>query len=173
MSGDRAAVERFYRDSYPILVADLLWLGVHRGEVDDAISAGVLAALNHWDTIESPRAYVRAAAFNHVVRDRQRGQWRIVARLVERGMVRFGAGPETEQVIWEQEEWVKEVLASLPPAQREVMACVVDALRPHEIAELLGKNPAAVRQNLRAARERLKQYLAETNDGWPTGEEER
>ncbi len=56
-----------------------------------------------------------------------------------------------------------ELLEQLPPAQREVMACIVDDLRPAEIAELLGKNPAAVRQNLSAARRRLRKYLAETN----------
>ena len=54
-----------------------------------------------------------------------------------------------------------QLLESLPPAQREVLACMIDMLTPQEIAQLLGKTEAAVRQNLCAARKSLLRYLAE------------
>ena len=56
-----------------------------------------------------------------------------------------------------------QVLKSLPPAQREVLACMIDEFTRQEIARLLGKTEAAVRQNLHAARMRLATWLAEGN----------
>jgi DNA-directed RNA polymerase specialized sigma24 family protein len=60
-----------------------------------------------------------------------------------------------------------QLLNALPPAQREVMAFIIDEFEPVEIAALFGKTPAAVRQNLRAARQKLKsavkgEHAAET-----------
>ncbi|HMH90225.1 MAG TPA: sigma-70 region 4 domain-containing protein [Streptosporangiaceae bacterium] len=58
-----------------------------------------------------------------------------------------------------------QLLESLPPAQREVLACMVDMFPRKEIAQLLGKTDAAVRQNLHAARKSLVSYLAATGSG--------
>jgi DNA-directed RNA polymerase specialized sigma24 family protein len=68
-------------------------------------------------------------------------------------------------MVWEQREWVTLLLKSLPPAQREVLACMTDMLTPHEIAQRLGKTEAAVRQNLCAARKRLVTSLAQMDAG--------
>ena len=54
-----------------------------------------------------------------------------------------------------------------PTAQQEVLACMVDMFTQQEIAQMLGKTEAAVRQNLHAARKRLMRYLAETDDTEP------
>lgn len=62
-------------------------------------------------------------------------------------------------LVWEQREWVTLLLKSLPPAQREVLACMVDMFTPQEIAQQLGKTEAAVRQNLCAARRKLASRL--------------
>jgi DNA-directed RNA polymerase specialized sigma24 family protein len=59
---------------------------------------------------------------------------------------------------------VRLLLKSLPPAQREVLACMVDTFTRQEIAQLLGKTEVAVRQNLCAARKRLARCLAEIDD---------
>jgi DNA-directed RNA polymerase specialized sigma24 family protein len=64
-------------------------------------------------------------------------------------------------MVWEQQEWVTMLLKSLPCAQREVLACAFDSFTPREIARLLGRTDAAVRQNLYAARKRLASYLAD------------
>ncbi|HEY2285200.1 MAG TPA: RNA polymerase sigma factor [Streptosporangiaceae bacterium] len=163
MMGDPADFEPFFRHCYQPLQRDLRSLGANRDEAEDAVSAGMLSALKNWCQVESPYAYVRTAALRHLIKGRQRGQLRIARRLVARGTVGRGREPVPDQVIWEQQEWVKEVLASLPEAQRAVLACAVDTLTPQETARLLGKSPDAVRQCLRAARERLRKELAETN----------
>lgn len=54
-----------------------------------------------------------------------------------------------------------QILSSLPPAQREVLALVVDGFTPVEIARMLGGTAVAVRQNLRAARVKLTMTLLE------------
>ena len=63
--------------------------------------------------------------------------------------------------MWEDSQWVRELLNSLPPRQQEVMALIIDEFRPAEIAALLGKDAAAVRQNLLAARRRLRTAISE------------
>ena len=67
----------------------------------------------------------------------------------------------------EETQYVLDVLRALPRAQREVMAWTVDGYEPAEIAELIGKNPATVRTNLRHARKALLRLLQ------PPGTEER
>jgi DNA-directed RNA polymerase specialized sigma24 family protein len=62
--------------------------------------------------------------------------------------------------VWEDQEWVVQVLSSLPAGQRAVMALVVDGFTPAEIAVRLGRSPAAVRQCLMAARRRLRETVA-------------
>lgn len=57
---------------------------------------------------------------------------------------------------------MKLLLKALPPAQREVVACMIDTFTLQEIAQMLGKTEATVRQNLCAARKRLRSYLAGT-----------
>jgi DNA-directed RNA polymerase specialized sigma24 family protein len=66
--------------------------------------------------------------------------------------------------VWEQREWVRLLLKSLPPAQREVLACMASMFTQQETAQRLGKTEAAVRQNLCAARKRLARCLAEMDD---------
>jgi DNA-directed RNA polymerase specialized sigma24 family protein len=58
--------------------------------------------------------------------------------------------------IWENWQWVNQLLSSLPPAQREVLTYVVKGFKPAEVAILLGKTPASVRKNLQLAVERLR-----------------
>jgi DNA-directed RNA polymerase specialized sigma24 family protein len=60
---------------------------------------------------------------------------------------------------------VTQLLKSLPSAQREVVACMIDEFTRQEIAQLLGQTEAAVRQNLCAARARLATWLAH-GDRW-------
>jgi|HubBroStandDraft_5_1064220.scaffolds.fasta_scaffold391928_1 RNA polymerase sigma factor (sigma-70 family) len=161
--------EEFFRSSYRPLVRDVIFAGAHHDEAEDAVSAAMVEVLERWDTIQNPLAYARRTAINHAIRTRQRGTSRIAGRLVERGNV----PPESDQdpglLVWEQQEWVTLLLKSLPQAERQALACVVDSFRPQEIALLLGKTEAAVRQNLHAARKRLAERLGRTG----TREEDR
>jgi RNA polymerase sigma factor (sigma-70 family) len=71
--------------------------------------------------------------------------------------------------VWEDRQWVTQLLNGLPPAQREAMALIVDEYSPTEIAQLLGASPEAVRQRLYVARQRLENEInhARSNE-YPT-----
>src|SRR5262249_61123587 len=95
--------------------------------------------LQRWDTIRHPRAYARRAAISNLIKNKQRGSQRIQERLIERGDVPLEHDMDPGLTVWEQREWVTLLLKSLPPAQREVLACMVDMFTRQEIAQLLGQ----------------------------------
>jgi RNA polymerase sigma factor (sigma-70 family) len=167
--------EAFFRDQYPRLLKGIIVLAA--GDVDlatEAMGEAMAVACERWDSIENPPAYLYKVAANWLIKQKRKARRTIP---MPSGEIGEKLNHATAQPIWEQWPWVMELLEQLPPAQREVMACIVDGLRPAEIAELLGKDPAAVRQNLSAARRRLRKYLAETNGAGITatkhGEEPR
>lgn len=155
------AFEEFFRDSYRSLVRDVIFAGGDPHEAEDAVSAAMTEVFQRWDTIRHPRAYARRAAISNLIKNKQRGPQRIRERLIERGDVPLEHDMDPGLTVWEQREWVTLLLKSLPPAQREVLACMVDMFTRQEIAQLLGKTEAAVRQNLHAARKTLASRLAE------------
>jgi RNA polymerase sigma factor (sigma-70 family) len=167
--------EEFFRQAYRPLVRDVIFAGWDPHDAEEAVAAAMTDVLQRWDAITNPRAYARRAAISHLINNKRRGLLRITERLVQRG----GIPPEHDLdpglTVWEQQEWVSLLLKSLPPAQQEVLACMVDMLAQEEIAQLLGKTEAAVRQNLRAARKRLVNCLAEADDakGTASGGEAR
>ena len=173
MSGAKAslpvsAFEEFFRDAYRPLVRDVIFAGGKPHEAEDAASSAMVEVFRRWNEIENPRAYARRAAISNLIKDKQRGLQRIRDRLIERGDVPLEHDLDPGLVVWEQQEWVTLLLKSLPPAQQEVLACMVDMLSRQEIAQLLGKTEAAVRQNLCAVRKRLASCLAETDDTEPS-----
>ena len=163
-----AAFEEFFRIAYTPLLQNIIFACGNRPEAEDAVSAAMTEVLQRWDSIENPRAYARRAALSNLIKNKQRGLQRIRERLIQRGDVPLEHDLDPGLLIWEQQEWVTQLLNSLPPAQREVLACMVDMFTPQEIAQLLGKTEAAVRQNLRAARQNLASCFAEAD-----GEEAR
>jgi RNA polymerase sigma factor (sigma-70 family) len=153
--------EDLYRDAYQPLLRDATFVGGNPYEAEDAVSAALEEVLRRWDRIENPRAYARRATISNLIKNRQRGQQRLQARMIQRGDYQPERDLDPGLTVWEQQEWVMQLLKSLPEAQREVLACMIDMLTPKEIAQLLGKTEAAVRQNLCAARKSLTSYLAE------------
>lgn len=148
----------FFRASYRRLLRTALYAGAGEQEAEDAISAAMEDILCRWSEVEYPYPYARRAMLNHFYKARTRGLDRIRQRQVERGDTPRD-GVDTALTVWEDREWVDQLLTSLPPAQRQVMDGVLADLTTAEIGELLGKTPAAVRQNLAAARERLRAAL--------------
>jgi RNA polymerase sigma factor (sigma-70 family) len=155
------AFGEFFRNAYQPLVRDVIFAGATPEEAEDAVAAAMVEVLKRWDEIGHPRAYARQAAINKMYQSRQRGLGRLRERLIERGDVLAEGGLDPGLLVWEQQEWVTLLLKSLPQAQREVLACMVDMFTPPEIAGLLGKTEAAVRQNLCAARKKLTRRLGE------------
>jgi RNA polymerase sigma factor (sigma-70 family) len=157
------AFEEFFRDAYQPLVRDVIFAGGAPNEAEDAVCAAMTEVLQRWDTIENPRGYARRVAITSLIKGRQRGLKRIRERLIQRGNIPPEHELDSSLTAWEEQEWVTMLLKSLPQAQREVLACMVDMLTRQEIAQLLGKTEAAVRQNLCAARKNLARYLVETD----------
>jgi RNA polymerase sigma factor (sigma-70 family) len=162
MNGGRPEFERFFRANYRRLLLIVVVLANGQvPEAEDALQGALIAADRRWDSISYPQAWICRVAYHNLLRARQAQQ--------RETPVSFEAGsgepsPVTGQEIWEQQEWVTEILKLLSPAEREVMALILDGLPPAEIGRLLGKTSPAVRQNLRAARRRLKEHLADPND---------
>jgi RNA polymerase sigma factor (sigma-70 family) len=159
------AFEDLFRDAYQPLLRDAIFAGGNPHEAEDAVSAALEEVLRRWDRIENPRAYARRATISNLIKNRQRGQQRIRERMIQRGDYPLERDLDPGLTVWEGQEWVMQLLASLPAAQREVLACVVDMFPRKEIAQLLGKTDAAVRQNLCAARKSLLSYLAQAPAG--------
>jgi RNA polymerase sigma factor (sigma-70 family) len=152
--------EDLFRDAYRGLLRDAIFAGGNLHEAEDAVSAALEEVLRRWDRIDDPRAYARRATISTLIKNKQRGQQRIRDRMIQRGAYLTAHDLDPGLTVWEEQEWVMQLLESLPPAQREVLACLVDTFPRKEIAWLLGKTDAAVRQNLCAARKSLGSQLA-------------
>jgi RNA polymerase sigma factor (sigma-70 family) len=157
--------EELFRDAYQALLRDAIFAGGNLHEAEDAVSAALEEVLRRWDRIDNPRAYARRATISLLIKNKARGQQRIRDRIIQRGEYPIEHDLDPGLTVWEEQEWVMQLLESLPPAQREVVACMVDMFPRKEIAQLLGKTDAAVRQNLCAARKSLVSYLAATGTG--------
>lgn len=151
-----AQLEAFFREAYRPLVRIALYAGGTREEAEDAASDVIEDVTRRWDKIAKPLAYARKAVVSNLIKEKTRGMDRDRRRQVEPGLGAPEAGDDRELTLWEDVQWVVQLLNALPPAQRDVMAFIVDEFAPAEIAALFGKTPEAVRQNLRAARQRLK-----------------
>jgi RNA polymerase sigma factor (sigma-70 family) len=165
--------EELFRDAYQALLRDAIFAGGDLHEAEDAVSAALEEVLRRWDRIDNPRAYARRATISLLIKNKERGQQRIRDRIVQRGEYPTEHDLDPGLTVWEEQEWVMQLLESLPAAQREVLACMVDMFPRKEIAQLLGKTDAAVRQNLCAARKSLVSHLAATGPGScpPAGED--
>lgn len=153
--GDRLGGDRsqdfavFYASSYRAVLTATLAVGGSLPEAEDAVQEAMKELLRAWERVTSPYSYVRTAAVRRVIRARRRD--RAIASLAWP----VADDPGGRLTLWEDREWVTQFLRSLPPAQREVIALLVDEFSPGEIAALLGKTEDAVRQNLYATRRRL------------------
>ena len=145
----------FFRSSYRLVVQTVTYAGATETEADEAAAAAMEDVLRHWDRISLPRAYARKAAVSHFLKEKQRGNDRTRHRLAGLAEARQDGALDPGLTVWEDRQWVDQLLGSLPAAQREVMGFIVDGFAPSEVAALLGKTPEAVRQNLKAARTRL------------------
>ncbi|GAA2362535.1 hypothetical protein GCM10010170_058700 [Dactylosporangium salmoneum] len=149
----------FFDSTYPLLVKVAMASGASLYEAEDAADEVMEDIYRRWGTITQPRAYARRAVLNAVAKAKKRDGER-VGRTIASGHVTPEADDGTDLCAWENREWVLQHLNTLPPAQREVMAGVVDDLSTAELAEALGKTEPTIRKNLQWARERLKIELA-------------
>lgn len=154
--GDRLeGFEDFYRHDYRLLIKVVMAAGATPDEADEAVDQTMEEVLRRWRQLEHPRGFARRAVVTNFVKRKMRDRERLV-RTIEGGHVTPQCEDDRGLNVWEDKQWVDQLLERLPPAQRDVMRYVVDGLRPSEIADLLGKTPEAIRKNLQLARERLR-----------------
>jgi len=161
------ACQEFFRGAYRKLLTVAMYVGATEGEAEDAVASAMEDVFRRWSEIANPLAYARKATVSNFLKDKGR-QDRLIRRVIERREAP-GGDQDSGLTVWEDREWVTQLLNALSPAQREVMVLVVDEFRPAEVAQLLGTTPAAVRQNLYAARRRLIQSLTEQGSAESAG----
>ncbi len=149
----------FFREHYRDLLKVAMYAGATMHEADEATAAVMKEILRRWDEVDDPLAYARRAVVSNFVKEKTRGLDRVRRRQVERGAGTVAGREDRSLTVWEDREWVMQMLRSLPPGQRDVMAFIVDGFTSTEIAALLGRSPDAVRQSLCGARQRLKEAL--------------
>jgi RNA polymerase sigma-70 factor (ECF subfamily) len=156
-----AGFTTFFKEHQRSLIQTAMYAGATRQEARLAAQDAMTDVLKRWSDIDNPLAYARKAVLSCFVKSKKHGLDRVRVKLVQQGAGTPAAQPDQNLTAWEDKQWVCQLLNSLPPKQRDVMALVVDGFEPSEIAALLGRSPEAVRQNLREARTRLKQTLEE------------
>jgi len=153
----RAEWEACYRKEMPQLIRYLMKCF---GESDmrdaaDAAQSAFAELFTKWNTIRSPRAWLRTVAFRQMLR--QPAEYPLDAHS-EPSVLPASSPLELR----EQEQQVLSALRQLPLAQRQVMALVYDQFSCQEIAEITGKNEAAVRKNIERARAAMREILEVT-----------
>jgi RNA polymerase sigma factor (sigma-70 family) len=154
----------FYRAHHRALLRTAMYVGATEPEAEDALAETMKEMLRRWPEVTNPLAYAHRAVVSNFVKDRTRGLGRVRRRMVEQGAGLSQGADDPGLTTAEGIEWVRQLLAPLPPGERAVMALVVDGYTPTEIAERLGRSPQAVRHSLSDARRRLKQLLRQ-HDG--------
>ena len=157
-----ASFPEFYRTSDKAILKKLMVFGASKHEAEEALSKAMEEVMRRWPDLTNPRSYATRAALNAFYKLREAGNRR---RAVEQGLAEQEAVEDPRLSLWEDHDWVTAMLQRLPPAQREAFRLhEFDGFDTAEIAELLGKTPAAVRQNLCLARKRLKRELGNYPD---------
>lgn len=151
--------EEFFRPGYRQLITTAMYAGATRQEADEAAAAAMQEVLRRWGELDDPLAYARRAVVSNFLKERTRNLDRVRRRQVERAAGIAEGRTDPNLTVWEDREWVLQMLRSLPPGQRAVLAFIVDGFTPTEISNLLGRSPEAIRQSLHDARLRLKAAL--------------
>jgi RNA polymerase sigma factor (sigma-70 family) len=156
--------DEFFRSAYHAFLGTAIFVGARGQKAEDAVAAAMEEVWRRWGEVDEPLAYGRRATVSNFLKEKERGLARVRRRMAERREVMQETAGIDALSVWEDRQWVTQLLQALPLAQREVMACIVDGFKPAEIAILLGKTPEAVRQNLHAARERLRLTLLDQDE---------
>lgn len=149
-----------YRAQFAALVRHVMFHGAAVDEARDAAQAAFEQALPVWPSIRVPRAWLRTVAVRAFLRS---SVPETPTDAIPDRAGRFSAAVRVE--LGEQERAVYAALLALPVKQRQVMAWSFDGFSPAEVAEVLGEDPAAVRQNLHRARQNLKRQLGISEPG--------
>lgn len=156
------AFAEFYRARYVEALRVVMYAGASEEQGREAVQQTMLEVFQNWERIDKHWPWTRTAVVNTFIKAKQRDIQRV--HLTACAGHATPAGDDPAMTVWEDTQWVENLLDTLPPAQREVMVYIVGGWRPAEVALLLGKAPATVRKNLQLARDRLKSELQRNRD---------
>ncbi|MFD8417543.1 RNA polymerase sigma factor [Streptomyces sp. NPDC059650] len=146
------AFEAFYTVEMTRVSAFLMNLGASPYEAADAAHEAFLKLLpDKWWSLEHPGAYLRKVAYRNYLRQTDRK----VSPMDPVPDRPGGTCPIEQIIVTDEQQRMIDLLATLPPAEREAMAWNLDGFSHEETAEILGKNPASVRKAYSRARTRL------------------
>jgi RNA polymerase sigma factor (sigma-70 family) len=150
--------EVFYEAEYPKLVKFLVV--AERASFDEAENAVQNAMMDFLrrsragTAVDHPAAYVRTAARNSFLGERERDRQRLPRTL--RGGHLAPEGHHDDRLdAWTEQQHAEDLLAGLTPARREVARLLIDGMTTGEIAEELGKTQA----NIRQLRKQIKEHI--------------
>ncbi|MEV6032762.1 sigma-70 family RNA polymerase sigma factor [Nonomuraea sp. NPDC052116] len=156
--GSRGQVEHFFRGHYRLLMKVAAMAGATEQEADEAVGMTMIDLWRRWPEIDHPKAYACRAVVSNFIKRRKQDAKETERLLGTQAPVTEADG-DARMTLWEDREWVEQMLDRLPPAQREVMTYYLEGLKAPEIAGYLDKRPDAIRKNLQFARERLKEII--------------
>jgi len=153
----------FYAAERKQLVRFVLFLGCpDAGAAEDIAQTAFIRALGAWDSIRSPRAWLRTVAGREYARWAQEAAREVPLEAAAAGAESRAAVAAAVAV--EQQAATREVLATgvaaLPAKQRLVTAWHWDGFSDAEIARELGDSVVAVRKNRSRAMAGLRRLLA-------------
>jgi len=125
----------------------------------DAAHNAFVELFTKWNTVRSPRAWLRTVAFRQMLRQNASAEYPLDVLRREPATVpasaRLELGEETQAVL--------DGLRQLPLAQRQVLALIYDQFSYSEIAQIMSISQAAVRKNAERARRRMSELLGITH----------
>jgi RNA polymerase sigma factor (sigma-70 family) len=143
----------FYTQRFSATVVLLVAMGADRQEAEDAAQEAFILAYKKWDSIREPSAWVRTVAVRAYIRNSQRADR--ASGLPSEFDYRVAEMPESSL----EQQKIIELLRSLPPQQRTILALLYDGLSPREIAVILNISDSTVRAHRHKARQQLKAAL--------------
>jgi RNA polymerase sigma factor (sigma-70 family) len=146
-----------YREERSRLVRFVMSLGADQHEADDAVQEAFAHACRQWDSIREPRAWLHTAAMRQYYRADARSREDPAGdRLPDRAEP-LDSGDIA--VLNDLEARVRDAISALPARQRQVMALTLAGFTAAQIAQHLGSDQAAVRQNQVRGRDNLARQL--------------
>ena len=149
--------EDLYKAEMPRLVRYLVKCFGDSGMRDaaDAAHNAFVELFTNWDTVRSPRAWLRTVAFRQMLRQNASAEYPLDVLHQEPAAVPASARLE----LAEETQAVLHGLRQLPLTQRQVLALIYDEFPYGEIAQIMGISQAAVRKNAERARRRMSELL--------------
>jgi RNA polymerase sigma factor (sigma-70 family) len=153
-------LDAVYRAHRETLIVHAVVLGAGPGEAEDFVHAAVVSYLRRQlaEPVNDVRAWLRRAINSEIVSQRRKAD--VQRRSEDRAHdLCTPQDDEADYNYWAEAERTASLLSHCPPAQRQVLALILEEMSPGEIGLVLGKRPDNIRKNLQLARARLKEVI--------------